>query len=145
MLTPELPPDGEVPPLGDLAEVRASPIDGLGLFAKQRIPAGTVWWRMTPSNTLRINRAAYETLKQSKQSPKIGELMVTIYNYCYYINHLDALLLTLDDARYVNHADDPNSEFQKGHDQMYSVALRDIEAGEEIVEFYWHYDACPWY
>ncbi len=122
-------------------EVRESPSHGFGLFAASFIPKDAVWWRGTPENTLRISRAQYETLRASHYREGGGGLIDTLHTYSYYERALDALILILDDTRYINHHDDPNAG---GGMMLQSQALRDIHPGEEIVEDYRQFDPCPW-
>jgi len=131
-------------PLLTLTEARPSPIHGLGIFAKTDIPAGTIWWRGSDTNLLHIHRTQYETLIASTPSPVSRGLIENVHTYCYYSAERDALLLILDNARYTNHSPRPNSEILREPGAIGSVTIRDIRAGEEILEDYSSYDTCPW-
>jgi uncharacterized protein len=54
------------------------------------------------------------------------------------------MVLIPDNGRFVNHSDAPSSGAGVNGRLLYSVALRDIAAGEEITEDYATYDECPW-
>lgn len=127
-----------------LTEVRDSPIHGLGLFAKIAIPKGAVWWHARRDDVLLLDRRAYQTLVRSKQSTLTEQMLAAILTYSYYADDSDALIMCLDNARFVNHSLEPNSRALPGADRLRSVALRDIAAGEEIVENYLDYAPCPW-
>lgn len=127
-------------------EVGTSSIDGLGLFAKRKIWAGTEWWHGTSENILMISKSQYQTMVESKNCDTIRSFLASIHKFSYYESKYDSLILCLDNARYVNHSSIPNSGFSADpiKRSLVSVALCDIEAGEEILENYLHYDQCPW-
>lgn len=131
-------------PLDEIAETRMSPIHGLGLFAKVDIPAGTVWWSARPGTVLLISQAQYKSLSGSTRNPLSEQLLTALTTYCYYAASLDSLVLCLDNARFVNHSDNPNSGAAESAEALIAVALRDIKQGDEIFENYFHYDECPW-
>ncbi len=130
--------------IGDFAEVRPSPIHGCGLFARTFIPAGTSWWKATVDNVLLLGRVQLETLAGSRTNKAINGILNAARIYGYYSQRLDCIIVCLDNARYVNHSDEPNSGAPSNGDPLCSVALRDIHEGEEILENYGHYDLCPW-
>ena len=132
-------------PINALTEVRNSHVHGLGVFAKTDIPKGTVWWRARPGmDVLLINKAQFQTLKDSQHSPTSQDLLEAIYTYSYYSAEDDVLILILDHARYTNHSFQPNSDVYPEPGVIGSIALRDIKAGEEIMEDYSEFDHCPW-
>jgi hypothetical protein len=131
-------------PLPTLTEARPSPIHGLGIFAKTDIPAGAVWWRAAPGDVLLINKGQYNALKRSVHSSVSAQLLDAIHTYSYYSAAEDALILILDNARYTNHSAQPNSGVSPEPGVIGSIALRDIRAGEDIVEDYTSFDHCPW-
>jgi len=131
-------------PINTLTEARASPVHGLGVFAKTDIPKGTVWWRAHPSDVLLIERDQFDTFKTSHHSSTSKALLKAIYTYSYYSAADDALILILDHARYTNHSFHPNSDVSPEPGVIGSIALRDIQAGEEIMEDYSTFDVCPW-
>ena len=130
--------------LTELIEVRPSPIEGLGLFAKKFISKGTIWWTATPCDVLLINRDQYLTLKNSIESSSSQNFEQSILVYSYYVLRYDALVFCLDNSRYVNHSYKPNSGNTPDFHPFSSIALRDIFPGEEILEDYSTYDQCPW-
>ncbi|GAB4579909.1 MAG: SET domain-containing protein-lysine N-methyltransferase [Anaerolineales bacterium] len=131
-------------PLNTLTEARPSPVHGLGIFAKVDIPKGTVWWRAQPSDVLLIKQKQYETLKASIHSPVSKAFLEAVYTYSYYSAEDDVLIFILDNARYTNHSFQPNSTVLDEPGVIGSITLRDIQAGEEIMEDYSLFDHCPW-
>jgi SET domain-containing protein len=123
-----------------MLQVRAragkSAIHGIGLIAQEFIPKGTKVWEFNPSfdrllsehDVSRLSPAALEQLRW----------------YAYHYDDGDGRriwVLSSDDDRFTNHADDPNT--QSVHDPSIgprhlaaSFAVRDIAAGEEIT---WNY------
>jgi SET domain-containing protein len=103
-------------------EVHSSPIAGLGLFAAEPIAAGQVWWKFDR----RLDRT-YTPVEFEELPAHIQDWLKT---YAYLQGGL--WVLCGDHAKFVNHSDHPNS-VTVGDE---SIALRDIAAGEEIVENY---------
>jgi len=112
-------------------EVKLSPIHGLGVFAAEFIPDGTVTWRYLdgfdqrlPESILNIlSRPAKEQfLKYSYVDPTTG-----LYELC------------ADDARFFNHSETPNTAgVPTGEDS--DIATRDINIGEELTCDYRTFD-----
>ncbi len=112
-----------------------SAIHGLGLFAADPVPAGTRVWEFTegfdqailPSQLTRLSAAAKEQFLQ----------------YSYLDKHLHEYVLCADDARFMNHSDEPTlldaSDGPADH-YGYSVAARDLAAGEELTCDYREFD-----
>ncbi|NUQ24694.1 MAG: SET domain-containing protein [Saprospiraceae bacterium] len=129
----------------DFTEVRESGIHGLGVFAKVDIPKGTIWWKgEADKNVLLLNRDQYHNFLLSDHAPLKAHFWDVLATYSYYAPQVDALVLCLDNVRYVNHCKSPNSHTPIDAFPLVSVALRDIKQGEEIVEDYDEYLFCPW-
>ncbi len=131
-------------PIEEYAEVRKSKIHGFGLFAKQKIPKGTVWWHARPQDVVIISKNQFETIYASYKSELTKKLLDGILSYSYYERNLDALILCMDNSRYVNHSFSANSGASEDENGFSSVALRDIDIGEEITEDYSKYTLCSW-
>ena len=117
---------------------KESPIHGIGLFAKEFIPKGTVWWRGEFGKTvITITEPQYNTL-QSTQSAMLDE----IHKFCYYDLRVDGLIYICDNARYINHSANPNCKHTLA--KLISITTRDIEKDEELFEDYSSYAECPW-
>lgn len=129
---------------GELVEVRPSPLHGLGVFAVTDIAAGTRWWSTHLDETIRISRSQFAALVESASSPASDALMAGIQEYSIYLKAHEVMVLIPNNGRYVNHSSSPNSMAGVDGTLLYSVALRDIAAGEEITEDYGTYDHCPW-
>ena len=118
-----------VNPIGEYTEVRPSKIHGLGLFAKEFIPKGTIWWHARPQDVLIITKAQFLTLDNSHQSSLMNNYLESLLTYSYYERELDALIFCMDNSRYVNHSFNANSGASEDENGFCSVAQRDIEPG----------------
>ena len=131
-------------PITKYTEVKPSDIHGLGLFAKIKIPKGTIWWHAKPQDVLIIKKDQFLKLDNSIKVPLIEKVMKALLTYSYYERELDALIFCLDNSRYVNHSFNANSGASEDENGFMSVALRDILPGEEITEDYSMYTPCKW-
>jgi uncharacterized protein len=105
--------------------VRQSPIHGLGVFAEEDIPAGTVLWRFEPLLDRMILEADLAGLPE--------EVVAFVDIYSEYFPELGLLVLSGDNDRYTNHSEAPNTEvILPNGPEAHVRALRDIAAGEEI-------------
>jgi SET domain-containing protein len=98
-----------------------SDISGIGLFADQFIPQGTIVWKFMPNFDLLLSEDEIQKLSESAQKQ--------FYNYAYLDKKYNKYVLCSDDARFFNHSDNPNCD--DGTDDV-TIALRDINEGEEL-------------
>ena len=100
-----------------------SSIEGIGLFAGEFIPKGTLIWK--PSGLDRIyTKDEYENIKISDFEKD--------YMKRYTFGKGDLRIFCSDEMRYCNHSDtNPNLG---GY--LTQIALRDIQPGEEITQDY---------
>ncbi len=103
-----------------------SRIHGLGVFAGEFIRKGTKIWRFVEG----FDR--WYTPKQHAKLPKAAKEFIRHYGY-----RVDGeILLTMDNDRHMNHADEPNTYLHNG----YVIARRNIRKGEEITNDYREFD-----
>ena len=106
-------------------EVRPSTIHGLGLFAGEFIPKGKVIWEFEPGFDLAIDKEKIDNL------PPIPRKW--FQHYAHLSRKNGKYTLSVDNDRYINHSSNPNTEdIDTGREELATVALRDIEAGEEL-------------
>lgn len=104
-----------------------SKINGIGLFADERITKGTVIWRLL------LGFDAAFSVAEVAGWPENARATINRFAYLVKGEHW----LCGDDARFINHSKVPNlSEL----DFETTVALRDIEQGEELTIDY--YELC---
>ncbi|MFN0053378.1 MAG: SET domain-containing protein [Planctomycetales bacterium] len=111
------------------ASAGPSPIHGLGLFAREFIAAQTPIWELTPGFDLEMTREFLDSL-----SPWTGE---QIRRFLYIEIETGKYILCSDDAKYMNHADQPNT-CTVGRT---TIALCEILPGEELTCDYREFDA----
>ncbi|MHA2008310.1 MAG: SET domain-containing protein [Promethearchaeota archaeon] len=130
-------------PIIEYAEVRSSKIHGLGLFAKKLIPKGTVWWHARPQDVSIITKKQFLIIESSQKTPLINNYLESLLTYAYYDEILDGLVFCLDDSKFVNHSNNPNSGTIEEH-SLNAIARVDILPGEEITEDYSAYTMSLW-
>jgi uncharacterized protein len=106
-----------------------SEIHGLGVFAAEPIAKGTVVWSFTPGFDLERDPSDVDV------QPEL--LRERLLHYGYVDRHLRLYVLCCDDARFVNHSEQPTlvsdrSAARHGVDR----AARDIAVGEELTVNY---------
>ena len=101
--------------------VGPSAIHGVGVFAREAVPAGTVVWRYDPAFDRIVTAAEVDG------APPAFRAYLDAYAYPS-ADLGGATVLCCDDAKFLNHSDDPNTVERP----FASVAARPIAAGEEI-------------
>lgn len=104
-----------------------SMIHGLGLFADEDVPKGTVVWEYNPAT---CHTYTIEGFIERCKSCSLEEIK-NLINYSYIKNKL--VYSITDDTRYINHSTRANVDFSNPKKE---IALRDIKKGEEILENY---------
>jgi SET domain-containing protein len=105
-------------------EVRKSPVHGNGVFALRAIPAGE-----------RIIEYRGERITWDEATRRAAERGGPV-NHTFYFSLADGNVIDGgrrgNDARWINHACEPNCEAYEENGRVYIHALRDIDAGEEL-------------
>jgi SET domain-containing protein len=102
-----------------------SRIHGIGLFADQFIPDGTVVWRFSPIIDIRFPESLFESLSEDARKQ--------IKKYSYRERSSGLYVLCGDDARFFNHSDEPNClDLYSEHEGDITVARQDISRGQEL-------------
>jgi len=114
--------------------LKASRLHGIGLFAAERIPANTVIWRFDPAFDLHFPKAAYAS------APAVQKHHIDYYGFLSKATREH--IYSLDDSRFMNHADAPSTivTYGAGSGEPTMVARRDIAPGDEITVNY--HDLC---
>jgi len=118
--------------------VAPSGIHGLGLFAVSVVPAGTPVWRFLPGFDHAFSPQGFAAL------PELARAHTRWF--CFVSRENGHVILSGDHACFINHSITPNTGAPlKGPAPVTTLALRDIQAGEEITCNYYDYDAdTPW-
>jgi SET domain-containing protein len=103
-----------------------SPIHGIGIFARDFIPRGTLVWEFTPDADQVFSAADLALLLPLQRE--------TILFYGYIEPDREGVVLCCDNARHFNLLRGANcgSGDQSAHGYVSTLALRDIAAGEEL-------------
>jgi uncharacterized protein len=110
--------------------VAPSRIEGVGVFAAEDIPAGTLIWRLDPDLDRLLDKAAIASL------PEVHQAFVERYGYPY--PHDAAMtIVELDNGRFMNHSTAPNTRFS---DPDAGFAKVMIAAHEELTCDYAEFD-----
>ena len=111
-----------------------SNINGIGLYADEFIPKGTLVWRFEEKLDLKLCEPAYQALKTQYD-------FETLDKYIYKSRVSGCFILCTDDARFINHSNKPNTLDTQEGDEGVTIAVRDIRPGEEITSNYESFDA----
>lgn len=99
----------------------------LGLYAAEDVPKGTEVWKMDSFFDVTLENSFVESMTDE------ARMYVKKYSY---LTPKGVWIMHIDDARFLNHSDDPNLV---DYEQT-TVALRDIQAGEELTCDYYSFD-----
>jgi len=110
--------------------LRLSPIHGIGCFTEEKIRNGQVIWEFDERIDLRI-----PVSKLSEYPLPIQEFL-SIYGYAEMYEGQKVMILCGDHSRHFNHSENPNLM----DTPLKSIAIRDIEAGEELTCNYHSFD-----
>lgn len=115
-------------------KIGPSKIHGIGLFAAQFIPKGTATWGFKSGFDLEVTGEGLRSLSESSRDQFL--------NYCYKNYTNGKYVLCFDDARFMNHSDNPNiADSNPTDDYAQDIATRDIFEGEELTYNYKKEDA----
>lgn len=113
------------------SHVSQSIIEGLGVYADEFIPSGTLIWQLNPKFVATFLRSDIEEFP-----PHIREF-VEKYSFPDFKDK-NLLYVELDNGRFMNHSDTPNTDFSEFNN---GYAVRDIAEGEEITCNYYEFDS----
>lgn len=110
---------------------------GKGLFADQDIAKGAAMWQFQEGFDLEKSPEEVAAL------PSVAQDWLKRYGYL--DRQLNQWILSFDDARFINHSEDPNMrpDYEK-HRCGVGVASRDIARGEEITIDYREIEESSW-
>ena len=109
--------------------IAQSIIHNLGLFTDEFIAAGTEVWRFTPGYDLDLS------IEEIESHPQYVRDFFDHYGYLDF--NLNRYILCFDNARFINHSNNPNirTDYTRATHGV-DVAIRDIAEGEEITTDY---------
>ena len=126
--------------------VAPSTRQGKGLFAKQRVKRGERIWRCDDQSTKTHDRQSLTDKLQTLSTQDKTRLLEHLYTWD------GKVVEILDDAKLWNHSrkhqntgNHPDGDGDGLGDGVSSYALRDIEAGEELLDDYSSYARLEWF
>lgn len=106
--------------------LKPSSIHGVGLFADQDIPVGTVVWDYDPQ---------FDLAFEAKDLNSLPDFVRTeIQQFAFWDEVLEKFVLCGDNARFFNH--DENANCKDDKTKRRTIAIRDIAQGEELTADY---------
>src|SRR4051812_36288017 len=109
--------------------IAPSNIHGIGVFALEPIAKGQAGWQFWQGLDMEFSPDIAQGLPAHVQT--------FFTHYGYLDRKVKRIILCFDDARFVNHSDDPNVAADYAQDPYgLDVALRDISPGEELTMDY---------
>lgn len=117
------------------ASAKPSKIEGIGLFADEKITKRTVIWKFNPRFDILFDPEEVERMPAAQQE--------LIGRYAYLSAKLGKYVYVIDDSRFTNHSSKNNNQdvaMFPGDVETCGVANRDIEKGEEILVNYRDFD-----
>jgi hypothetical protein len=118
-------------------KIGQSKVEGIGLFADQFIPKGTVTWKFD---------SRFDIYFDQKEVEKMSGLQKDlIIHFAYLSKKSGKYVYSIDNTRFTNHSTGPNiakdEKLSEGDDEICTVAIRDIQIGEEMTIDYRAIDA----
>lgn len=110
--------------------VAPSRIEGVGVFAAEDVPAGTLIWRLDPKLDRLLGKDDIAAL------PDVHQAFVERYGYPY-PHDPEITIVELDNGRFMNHSTAPNTRFS---DPDAGFARDAIAAHEELTSNYAEFD-----
>jgi len=117
------------------ASAKQSKIQGLGLFADERIPKGTITWRFHPRFDILFSPEEVGNMPKEQRE--------LIDRYAYLSTTTGKYVYSIDDSRFANHSSVNNNidvVVILGESETVGVANRDIEKDEEMLVNYRDFD-----
>jgi hypothetical protein len=122
-------------------ELKETPERGVGIFAKEFIPANQLIWKFQIGSNIRLFKGEEECRAHLEILSKENGIdwLTHVYLFDGYINEI------LDDGKMWNHSEEPNTCSGINDDWDSTYAARDIEIGEELLDDYGTYEYPEWF
>jgi len=103
--------------------LKESPGKGIGLFAAEQLSKGQIWSEEHPDFDIHLARSLVDQMKNNVYRD-------FIHIYGEYNETSELFKISIDNGRFINHSDTPNTMYIRQHG--YSITTKDIDAGEEL-------------
>ncbi|MEK6817633.1 MAG: SET domain-containing protein [Nanoarchaeota archaeon] len=107
-----------------------SKVQGIGLFADEFIPKGTLIWKFVSGFDFALKKENLNKLPEVAKS--------WVLHYGYYNEGEGGHVICVDNGRFMNHSENSNTT---DTNIIGTIAIRDIKKGEEITCNYFEFDA----
>jgi SET domain-containing protein len=99
---------------------------GIGLFAKNIIPKGTIWW---------IRNENFDRVISEQELATYDDFLILFVTMYGCLEPTGNWYLCVDNSRFTNHSNTPNSSnnFNELGETISCIANKDIAPGEEIL------------
>lgn len=118
-------------------KIGQSKVEGIGLFADQFIPKGTVTWKFNPKFDVYFDPSEVEKMSELQKD--------LIIHFAYLSKKSGKYVYSIDNTRFTNHSTNPNiaedEKLSAGDAEICTVATRNIQIGEEMTIDYRAIDA----
>lgn len=108
--------------------IKNSPVHGIGLFASEFIPKGTLIWK---------HEYGFDSVISDEKKLSLPKLSQDFIEFFYYYKKDFGWTILGDNSRFINHSENPNTDSQEF---FTTVSNKDIQEGEEILENYYHFN-----
>ena len=102
---------------------------GIGLFARESLSKGTIWWK---------EALDFDKIITADEYFVVHGIQLEFYNTYMFVKSDGTMYMCLDNARFINHSDNPNT-INSGDD---CITSRDIKQDEELTCDY--REICDW-
>lgn len=106
-------------------KIAPSDINGIGLFAEEKILAGSVVWKFNPALDILLPKEEVEKLTEIEKEQFL--------KYAFFDKDHKKYMLCGDDGRFFNHSENPNCDESV---KDLTTAIKNIEIGEELTVDY---------
>lgn len=110
-------------------KIGVSTVHGIGLFADEFIPKGTVTWQYDPEFDTAFSKEQVDSMPLPAQK--------IFWHYAYFDKELNRFVLCADDQRFINHS---NHTINIKSTPRQDISECDIQIGDELLCNYDEYD-----
>ena len=118
-------------------KIGQSKVEGIGLFADQFIQKGTVTWKFDPRFDIYFDPNEVDKMSEAQKD--------LIIHFAYLSKKSGKYVYSIDNTRFTNHSTNPNiaedEKLSEDDEEICTVAIRDIQIGEEMTIDYRAIDA----
>ncbi len=114
-------------------KLNVSSLHGVGLFAAEPITKGTLIYTASPVLDVNISKEQFDALDEKEKQE--------VRWWGFFDTASDKWHVDFDVTHFINHADEATVTQDPGHSDAYLIAIRDIEAGEELTQNYLEFES----